>query len=77
MHPASLPQLLDYIYRRGVQGRRCSKASSTCEFFIGDINGSDDRSELYPHLHREVAEATDTKDGQTLPGWILAWLRAR
>src|ERR1700685_1590590 len=66
MSSASLPQLLDYIYRRRVQRCRCAKASSMCEFFVGNINGRDDRSQPHTHLHRQVTQATDAKDGQTL-----------
>jgi hypothetical protein len=39
------------------------------EFFVGDVNGSDDRSQFPTDLHGQVTQAADTKHRQT-----LAWL---
>src|SRR5271170_8480097 len=66
MDTARASQLLDNIYGRRVQRGRCAQASSMFEFFVGDINGSDDRSEPLPDLHRQVTQAADTEDRQTL-----------
>src|ERR1039458_1255132 len=72
MDAARAPQFLDNIYGRRVQRDGCAKASGMREFFVGDIDGSDDCSQPVPDLHGQVAQAADAKDRQT-----LAWLDLR
>src|SRR5580704_2042053 len=40
-----------------------------CEFLVENINGRDDRPQTQPNLYRQVTQAADAKDRQT-----LAWL---
>ena len=63
------PKLLDNVYGRRVQGDGCPKASGVRKFFIGNIDGRDDRSEPLRDLHGEVAQAADAEDRQTLT-WL-------
>jgi hypothetical protein len=68
MDTAGAPELLDNVYGRRVQGGGRAKSPGTGQFFVGDINGSNDRSESLADLHSQVTEAADTENRQTLSG---------
>jgi hypothetical protein len=75
MDTAGAPELLDNVYGRRVQGGGRAKSPGTGQFFVGDINGSNDRSESLADLHSQVTEAADTENRQTLSGSDVGMLQ--